>query len=180
MDSNFFPTGEIVFRLHGEELKIEIQNILYDLVRENMPHWKQMRVLEVVAAIVAETMIENGVMILTEPVEIHWPHGMVSKPNPTPRSKKGKKIQKQRHGIFGELVATLAPTVPSIATGENKENSNPPQQNATAKRSTRTCKSNKPAETVVRPPMDDDAGEGGKDTEVASHKGLPVQGRRGL
>ena len=58
-----------------------------------MLQWKQMRVLEVVAAIVAETMIENGVMILTEPVEIHWPHGMVSKPNPTPRSKKGKKFK---------------------------------------------------------------------------------------
>ena len=139
-----------------------------------------MRVLEVVAAIVTETMIENGVMILTEPVEIHWSHSMVSKPNLTPHSKKGKKIQKQRHRIFGELVATLAPTIPSIATGKNKENSNPPEQNTTAKRSTCNCKSNKPAETIVHPQMDEDTGKGGKDTEVACHKGLPVQGRRGL
>ena len=52
-----------------------------------------MRVLEVVAAIVAETLIKNGVMILSDPVEIHWPHGMISKPNQSSRSKKGKKFK---------------------------------------------------------------------------------------
>ena len=94
--------------------------------------------------------------------------------------RKAKKVQKQRHGIFGELVATLAPTLHSIATGENKENCTPPKQNATAKRSTRNSKSNKPAKTIVSPPVDEDAGDGEKDTEVPCHKGLPVQGRRGL
>ena len=138
-----------------------------------------MRVLEVVAAIVAETLIENGVMILSDLVEIHWSHGMISKPNQSSRTKKGKRNQKQRHGIFGELVSTLAPSLPNVATEGNKENCGPPEPTGTSKTSTRNSKSKKPAKTIVRPERDEEIGDGNKDSEVATHKGLPVQGRRG-
>ena len=51
-------------------------------------------------------------MILTEPPEIHWPNGFVSKLPQGSKGKKGKKVQKTRHGIYGELVCSLAPSVP--------------------------------------------------------------------
>ena len=142
-----------------------------------MPQWKQMRVLEVVAAIVAETLIENGVMILSDPVEIHWPHGMISKPNPTKHNKKGKKVQKQRHGIFGELVSNLAPTLPNVTSEGEKENCSPAESAPASKRSTRNAKSKKAAERVVHPPTE---AENADEESNASHKGLPVQGRRGV
>ena len=105
-------TGEVLFKLQGEELKTKLQNVLYDLVREGMPQWKQMHSLDVISALVAETLIEMGVLILTEPAEIHWPNGMITKPIPLPRGKKGKKFKKQKHGVFGELVSSLAPSIP--------------------------------------------------------------------
>ena len=80
-----------------------------------------MRCLEVIAAIVAETLIEIGVLILTEPAEIYWPNGLVSKLSGQTRTKKkGKITQKTKHGIFGELVSTLAPSIPR-QSGSNKD-----------------------------------------------------------
>ena len=99
--------------MHADELKVELENVLYDLVHDKMPVWKQMRCLEVISALVAETMIELGVMILTDPPEIHWPNGMITKPNVPAKNCKGKKVQKNKHGIFGELVSNLAPTLPA-------------------------------------------------------------------
>ena len=64
--------------------------------------------LEVTSAIVAETLIEMGVLIISDPSEIHWPNSTISKPLPGNRARKGKKVQKNRHGIFGELVSSLA------------------------------------------------------------------------
>lgn len=69
--------------------------------------------LEVVAAIVAETLIEMGVLIFVEPPVIHWPNNLVTKlPAGTRTKKKGKTTQKHKHGIYGELVASLAPSIP--------------------------------------------------------------------
>ena len=69
--------------------------------------------LEVVAAIVAETLIEIGVLIFIEPPEIHWSNNLVTKlPAGTRTKKKGKTSQKHKHGIYGELVASLAPSIP--------------------------------------------------------------------
>ena len=49
-----YIAGEVLFKLHADVLKTELENVLYDLVRERLPQWKQMWGLEVIAAIVAE------------------------------------------------------------------------------------------------------------------------------
>ena len=112
-----FLLGEVLFKLHGDELYNKIQFLLDDLVCTHVPRWKQMRILEVVSAIVPETLIEMGVIILSEPVEIHWPNGYVTKPLGPSRGKGGEKQQKSKHGIFGELVAKLSPSLP-VETGK--------------------------------------------------------------
>ena len=85
----------MLFKLQSDELKVELENVLYDLVCEKLPAWKQMQCLEVISAIMAKTVIEIGVLILKEPPEIHWPNGMIMKPNPSVKGKKGKKVQKK-------------------------------------------------------------------------------------
>ena len=105
--------GEVLFKIHGMDLKTELQNLLYELVRDDVPPWKQMHALEVVSAILAETIIEMGIVILTDPPEIHWSKEMITKPPPVPRGRKGKKVEKNAHGIYGKIVANLAPSVPT-------------------------------------------------------------------
>ena len=90
--------------------------LLFDLVKEKLVLWKQMRCLEVTAAIVAETLMEMGVQIMLSPEEITWPTGEVTKPaGPGPKKKGGKKVAKNKHGVFGELVNDLAPKLPESA-----------------------------------------------------------------
>ena len=166
--------------MHADELKVELENILYDLVREKMPAWKQMRCLEVISALVAETMIELGVMILTDPPEIHWPHGLITKPNLPPKSRKGKKVQKNKHGIFGELVSKLAPTLPP-ATVETSAKSTKKSSTVGSKRFKTPVKVNAGTEDQAHDvqPGPIDASEVNDNNAVGTHQGLPVQGRRG-
>ena len=44
--------------------------LLFDLVKEKLVLWKQMRCLEVTVAIVAKTLMEMGVQIMLSPEEI--------------------------------------------------------------------------------------------------------------
>ena len=75
--------------------------LLFDLVKEKLVLWKQMRCVEVTAAIVAETLMEMGVQIMLSPEEITWPTGEVTKPaGPGPKKKGGKKVAKNKHGVF--------------------------------------------------------------------------------
>ena len=174
-------SGEVLFKLHSDELKVELENVLYDLVREKLPAWKQMRCLQVIAAIMAKTMLELGVLILTEPPEIHWPNAMVTKPNPSVKGKKGKKVQKNRHGIFGEIVSTLAPTLPTVKENSADTNAKSDTKKSSVKRFKTPVKANDcqvlaQAESVQQPVNDDASRD---NVNVPSHQGLPVQGRRG-
>ena len=88
--------GAVLFNIHAFDLKDELQLLLFDLIKEKMPIWKQMRALEIVAAVVAETLMEMSVTILTTPEEIHWPMGCVTRPGAQKTNKKGKKLRKSK------------------------------------------------------------------------------------
>ena len=90
--------GAVLFNIHASDLKDEIQLLIFDLVKDSLPIWKQMRSLEIVSAIVAETLIEMGVRVLTQPEEIHWLMGGVTKPASHGAKKKkcGKKKIKKK------------------------------------------------------------------------------------
>ena len=97
-----FATQEdaVLFNIHAFDLKDKLQLLLFDLIKEKMPIWKQMRALEIVAAIVAETLMEMSVTILTTPEEIHWPMGCITRPGTQTTNKKGKKTTKKQGGIL--------------------------------------------------------------------------------
>ena len=134
-----------------------------------------------ITAIVAETLIEMGVLIFTEPAEIHWPNGLISKLSGPTGSKKGKKAQKTKHGVFGELVSNLAPSIPPSSGDATKKVGKKP----TAKGFKNPVK-NKPSATVSTNLEEiSEAGEGvvggsGDSGVDAIHQGLPAQGRRGV
>ena len=82
--------GAVLFNLHALDIKDKLQMLLLDLIKEKLVLWKQMRCLEVTAAIVAETLMEMGVQIMMTPEEIIWPTGKVTKPAaPASMKKKG-------------------------------------------------------------------------------------------
>ena len=134
-----------------------------------------MQALEVISAIIAETLIELGVMILTEPPEIHWPNGLVSKLPQGGKAKKGKKVQKTRHGIYGELVCSLAPSVPVQNKNTGIDNSKKVTKGfKTPVKKNANC-------TDVQVLQVETEGDKNNDQESANgaglHQGLPVQGR---
>ena len=152
------------------DIKDEIQNLLFDLVKEKMVLWKQMRCLELAAALVAETLIEMGVQIVTNPDEIHWPTGHVSKPSAPLRKKKGgKKTEKNKHGVFGQIVADLAPKLPADGQVQvvQSENSNTEIGTQEAK-VTRSKNKNKKSKSS----------KNDEDVIEIEHEGLPVQPRK--
>ena len=97
--------GAVIFNIHALDNKDEIQLLLFELRKENMAIWKQMRCLEIVAAIMAEMLMEMSVNIMTSPEEIHWPMGCIMRLGSQAKAKKGKKTTT----VFGSIVYEYAP-----------------------------------------------------------------------
>ena len=166
--------GAVLFNLHALDIKDQIQMLLFELVQEKMVLWKQMQCLEVTAAIVAETLMEMGVQIMTSPEEITWPTVEVTKPaTPVPRKRGGKRAAKNKHGIYGELVSDLAPKLP--LDNSNQQQSSNSSESAPKKPTMKKVKATKAAETQL---LHNDRDDDDDDSQAASHKGLPVQARK--
>ena len=152
--------GAVIFNIHTLDLKDEIQLLLFDLRKENMPIWKQMRCLEIVAAIMAETLMEMSVNIMTSPEEIHWPMGCVMRPGTQTKAKKGKKTSKKQGSIFGSIVYEYAPEKGVDYTKKSESSA---------------VKAKPMKKTWDTAQMNDDE----SDCQVISmHEGLPVQERK--
>ena len=138
-----------------------------------------MQVLEVVSAVLAETLIEIGVVILTEPPEIHWSKEVITKLPPAPHGRKGKQVTKNAHGICGKLVTDLAPTLPSESKMEKGKKGafKPPVKKGQPKKA--TTKKNSKSLQVLEAPVEEENDPETEDSP-AVHKGLPVQGHRGI
>ena len=157
--------GAVIFNIHALDLKDEIQLLLFDLRKENMPIWKQMHCLEIVAAIMAETLMEMSVNILMSPEEIHWPMGCVTRPGSQTQAKKGKKTTKKQGGIFGSIVYEYAPE-------KGVDYSNKGESVASNAKSIRRTKEKSKATAKMAA---DDANEC---QAIVVHEGLPVQERK--
>ena len=136
-----------------------------------------MRALEVVSAIVAETLIELGVMIITDPPEIHWPNGLVSKMPQTAKAKKGKKLQKTRHGVYGELVCSLAPSIPAQSTNAANKNQTTKKADKGFKTPIKTTVNTNEVQAIQVDAETAENNEGQADNGAGVHQGMPVQGR---
>ena len=95
--------------------------------------------------------------------------------------KKGKNVQKHKHGIYGELVSSLAPSIPP-----QKDES----ASSVAKKGSKTAKFKMPAkakptfmavsnDSVTNTMSEGAVGGAGDEAVDGLHQGLPVQGRRG-
>ena len=156
--------GAVLFNIHAFDLKDELQLLLCDLMKEKIPIWKQIRALKIVAAIVAETLMEMSVTILTSPDEIHWPMGCITWPGAQTMNKKGKKNTKKQGGIFGNIVYEYAPKAPLNETSESR------RCEGTTSTATTTRNNKGKVKTA--------ASAGHDETQSSSdqhHEGLPVQ-----
>ena len=169
--------GAVVFNIHAFDLKDEIQILLAELEKEKMPIWKKMRCIEVVAAIVAETLMEMHVKIYTSPEEIHWPMGCVTRPGAEAPSKSGKKMNKKQGGVFGYIVYEYAPATGQVVQVSKSTRKEPATAKSKGTHSTTSrAKANKTPSTID---ASQDATEGDCETgSVALHEGLPVQERK--
>ena len=151
--------------------------LLFDLVKEKLVLWKQMRCLEVTAAIVAKTLMEMGVQILLSPEEITWPTGDVTKPAClAPKKKGGKKVAKNKHGVFGELVNDLAPKLPA----DNAESIQKNKESVLTdkKQSTQKLKGSQSAVNASQIMSTDNNEAHHDEFQTTTHTGLAVQARK--
>ena len=103
-----FLSGAILFGIHSDDLSDEITDLMLEMECTKLAIWKQMRVVEIVAAVLAERLMEGGTQFLMEPDRVLWPDGTVTKKAAVPRAKKGlKKVTPatSKHGLYGVLVA---------------------------------------------------------------------------
>ena len=157
--------GAVIFNIHALDPKDEIQLLLFDLRKENMPIWKQMCCLEIVAAIMAETLMEMSVNIMMSPEEIHWPMGCVTRPGSQTQAKKGKKTTKKQGGIFGSIVYKYA-----LEKGVEYTK----QGESVASKAKTIKKTKEKAKSTAQMAADDD----NECQVIAVHEGLPVQERK--
>ena len=94
--------------MHASVLDDELREFLYNLNKDKMTIWKQMRCLEILAAVIAEKLMDQGTKILIDPDEIVWPDKTVTRPPSKGQLKKlkknGKNQDKTKHGVFGDIV----------------------------------------------------------------------------
>ena len=66
-----------------------------------------MRIIEIVAAELADKLVEGGTQFQMEPDRVVWPDGTITKKSSPVRGKKTKKVPPavSKHGLFGTIVA---------------------------------------------------------------------------
>ena len=94
--------------MHSSVIDNEWREFLAHREKDKTPVWKQMRCLEILAAVFVKELMKQGTEILMDPDEIVWPDKTVTRP-PTKAElrkmkKTGKQHEKTKHGVFGDLV----------------------------------------------------------------------------
>ena len=102
----YFP-GAILFNIHSDDLCDELTILLSELNSTKVPLWKQMRIIEITAAELADRLVEGGTKFEMEPDRVIWPDGTITKKASPPRGKKNKKLPPavSKHGLYGTIVA---------------------------------------------------------------------------
>ena len=101
----FFFEGQVLLRIHGDDLSDQLRCLVQNLCEEKVVAWKQMRIVEFVGAVLAETLLENQVEIYLEPPQIQWPNGNITKVTNAMKKQKGKYGKNvAKNGVAGEIV----------------------------------------------------------------------------
>ena len=104
----FSLVGAILFGIHSNDLADELRELMYELNKGKVALWKQMRIIEIIAAELADLLAQGGTKFEMEPDRVIWPDGTITKKKvPSTRSRKSKKIPPavSKHGLYGVIVA---------------------------------------------------------------------------
>ena len=102
----------MLFNLHAMDLINQLESLMTHMEKNKTPLWQQMRVVEIVSAVIAERIMSNGCTIYLEPEEIFWSDGTVSEATPPPKGRGRKKKKPDpmgRNGIYAVTVNTYGP-----------------------------------------------------------------------
>ena len=123
----FFSLGAILFNIHSDDLCDKLTALLVELNKNKIALWKQMRIIEIIAAELADCLSQGGTKFEMEPERILWPDGTITKKNnPTTQSRKKKAHPAaSKHGLYGVIVAQHSnpKKTPSASTSVTPETS---------------------------------------------------------
>ena len=98
----FYLAGAILFGIHSEDLCNELRELVSELNKTKIALWKQMRIIEIIAADLADRLTQGGTKFEMEPDRVIWPDGTITKKStPSGRSKRTKKVPPavSKHGL---------------------------------------------------------------------------------
>ena len=90
-----------MFGIHSEDLSDELIDLVTELNKSKVALWKQMHIIEIVAAELADRLGESGTKFEMEPDRVIWPDGTITKKNTPPLDQK-----EQRR--FHQLLVSMA------------------------------------------------------------------------
>ena len=111
-------------KMHAGHLSDELITLIRQLNSDKISIWKQMRIVEIVSAVIAEKLIENRTQFLKDPDKVIWPDGNITK-MPT-HKKRGKGRAKKvpatsKNGVFGKIVQNYGHNGQSVAISNEVE-----------------------------------------------------------
>ena len=98
----FSLVGAILFGNHSDELADELRKLMCELNKAKVALWKQMRIIEIIAAELADLLAKGGTKFEMEPDRVIWQDGTITKKKvPSTCSRKSKKVPPavSKHGF---------------------------------------------------------------------------------
>ena len=96
--------GAVLFNIHSTDLSHELRTLMTEMNDAKVSLWKQMRVVEIVAALIADELKQVGVKITVSPDSVIWPDGTITKKTSEGKKKKKAPAAASKHGLFGIIV----------------------------------------------------------------------------
>ena len=124
--------GTILFGIHSEDLCDELRDLVSELNKSKGALWKQMRIIQIIAAELADCLTQGGTKFEMEPDRVIWSDGTITKKStPSGHSKRTKKVPPavSKHGLYGVIIAQYANVKKTTATnaGASTSASKPPE-----------------------------------------------------
>ena len=123
---------DILFGIHSEDLCDELRDLVSELNKSKVALWKQMCIIEIIAADLADHLTQGGTKFEMEPDRVIWPDGTITKKStPSGCSKRTKKVPPavSKDGLYGVIIAQYANVKKTTATyaGASTSATKPPE-----------------------------------------------------
>ena len=125
--------GAILFGIHSEDLCDELRDLVSELNKSKVALWKQMHIIEIIAADLADRLTQGGTKFEMEPDRVIWPDGTITKKStPSGRSKRTKKVPPavSKHGLYGVIIAQYANIKKTTATNAGASSASKPPESS--------------------------------------------------